>query len=363
MLNHTKILCGPVLIIVFILNRAYGIPEGNPALATLKNLCQAPQTCLKEELMDDQQYQSQLNMLLAELESQLLGSEKAQELFLGASKFGLPSFDNLKFRDNYIVSYDNSLKQPIWVLEYLKGARVRRSKQLSRLYDGFDIDESVHEYFRSTNADYMDSRYDRGHFAPACNNKCNQAQLDQSYLLTNVAPQAPSLQRRERVWSRLESYVVHLSRRSKATWVITGSLYLPGEVLGPPGDIKRRVRYRVIGQSRVGVPNYFYKIILYESNANAEHYSMEAFILPNTDKSDGREELLQYRINILRDLEKIEKYAGLQFFELLPRSALRLPKNYRFGFEEVVFPANNREGLPPGRSTGHASVSSSSNSN
>ena len=48
-----------------------------------------------------------------------------------ALKYGLPSSENLRFFQNFVVSYDARLRNPRWVLEHLtcnraKGAGVSR---------------------------------------------------------------------------------------------------------------------------------------------------------------------------------------------------------------------------------------------
>lgn len=331
MSTRARIYSASFLITFALLQQAIGESEPNYALDALADLLSEPQTRSREDLIDDLGYQGQLGSLLADLESQLLASKKAQEFYKSATTYGLPSFDNLRFRDNYIVSYDNSLKHPIWILECLKSTKVRRSKPISRMFLGFITDQSLPERFRVGDDDYKNSGYDRGHYSAACNNKANHDQLSQAYLYTNVAPQVPQLNRRTRPWSRLESYVVRLSRRSKTTYVITGSLYLPERTRINHNE---KVRYRVIGQNRIAVPDFFYKVIVYESSAGFP--SMEAFVLPNSEQLKGSEEISRYRINILRDLPKIQEFTGLRFFDLLPRTSTAMPTRFGYGYQELL---------------------------
>lgn len=47
----------------------------------------------------------------------------------------------------------------------------------------------MHEFHRATNADYRGSGFDRGHLAAAANHKWTQKAMDDTFYLSNVAPQ------------------------------------------------------------------------------------------------------------------------------------------------------------------------------
>lgn len=48
---------------------------------------------------------------------------------------------------------------------------------------------SIHMFHRSTNADFRGSGFDRGHLAAAANHKWSQKAMDDTFYLSNVAPQ------------------------------------------------------------------------------------------------------------------------------------------------------------------------------
>lgn len=99
--------------------------------------------------------------------------------------------------------------------------------------------EIIHAYFelwechtylvitsRATNSDYKGSGYDRGHMAAAGNHKNCQKNIQQTFHLSNIAPQVgPGFNRHS--WNRLEKYVRHLTKNYKDVYVCTGPLYLP----------------------------------------------------------------------------------------------------------------------------------------
>lgn len=48
---------------------------------------------------------------------------------------------------------------------------------------------SVHMFHRATNGDYRGSGFDRGHLAAAANHKWSQKAMEDTFYLSNVAPQ------------------------------------------------------------------------------------------------------------------------------------------------------------------------------
>lgn len=256
----------------------------------------------------------------------------AQAFYTGAAVYGLPSTDNLKLSENYILSYDRRLKHPIWVLEHLTDKQMRL-KRANRGNSWFKPDTTLHEYFRSTNDDYMASGYDRGHMSPASDNMADQRIMDQSFCLSNTAPQLPGLNRG--AWVRLERYVQHSAARSKNIYIVTGSLYLPVET--PEG---MEVRYKVIGPNKVAVPTHFYKVWVREDH-NGKLY-MEAFLMPNSVDVTKESQLEQFRFDV-DQLPMIERAAGVIFFDKLDRNNVIKPTTLQCNYvdEKILFKSDN----------------------
>lgn len=300
---------------------------------------------VKLDITDDQ-FEDILGSVLAELESQLLSSPQAQKMFREACKYGLPDFDNLKFRDNYIASYNNKLKHPNWVMEHLTSTRMKCTRATRNPLHIFVTDDSIHEYFCANEYDYRRTGYDRGHLSPACDNMISTENLNQAYCFLNVAPQVRQLNRGGCPWARLESYVRHIALRARHTYVVTGTLYLPSHVLHGEhaGTLDNVVSYRLIGQDRVGVPSHFYKVIVYESKLDVMF--MEAYIMPNHPQIDSRAELSQFRVNIDAGLARIEEAAGSKFFASLSKSKVYKPDKLQYGYKDQT-PMNFGAAPPP----------------
>lgn len=251
---------------------------------------------------NDQQYQSQVRLLLAELGCQVVGSTEAQKFFNEATMNGLPSADNLRFCNSYITSFDRRLKHPIWVLEYYTAERKTREE------------------------------HDRARLASGKRYAINERLMNQDVCSSDIAPQMPELDRGP--WMKLEAYVNHLTKHSKKVYVITGSLYLPedGSYTSEAGRTEEYVSYRLMG--RVAIPTHLYKVIVYLGSS--ERHSIEAFVLPNSESSDGRSSLEDFRVDIHNKLHGVERSAGLLFFDVLDTAKLIKPNTVQFGFSPTI---------------------------
>ncbi|XP_037114696.1 endonuclease G, mitochondrial isoform X1 [Syngnathus acus] len=181
----------------------------------------------------------------------------ASELTLSRSsggavmKYGFPSLSNIRTRDSYVSSYDPRTRTPAWVIERLSGDTLGGAAD--RTCCDFKEDDSVHFFHRATNADYKGSGLDRGHMAAAANHKWSQKAMDDTFYLSNVAPQNPHLN--QNAWNNLEKLCRSLTKRYANVYVCTGPLYLPRQ----EADGKLYVRYQVVGRNHVAVPTHFFK--------------------------------------------------------------------------------------------------------
>lgn len=290
----------------------------------------AYETKLKNEyqwrqFLKDRKYERQIELILAELQAYLVGNAEAQEFFRKATVYGIPSSDNLKFYENFILSYDNRLKQPVWSLEHLTERHFRdRTAIRTARRDPFFPDMTLHKYFRINYRDYKKTNYYRVQFAPACDNRVKQQFLDRSYLNSNTAPQTPNINRIGCIWNRLESYVTFLGWRTRNLYVVTGALY-------ESHSDRKYSKYRMIGSNRITVPTHFYKVLLYEERNGA--LLMEAYVVPNSMQVWENERLEQFRFEIDR-LDILERLTGLKYFDLLDRSWILKPIGLQYRFQE-----------------------------
>ncbi|KAL7737279.1 hypothetical protein ACLKA6_012902 [Drosophila palustris] len=225
-------------------------------------------------------------------------------------KYGFPGLDHVRSQSDYVLSYDRRNRVPHWVFEHLTAESVAKNDAVDRAKSEFRPDESIHPFFRAQNTDYRRSGYDRGHMAAAGNHRLHQKHCDDTFLLSNMAPQVGQGFNRD-AWNTLETHVRKLTKSYTNVYVCTGPLYLPHK----EDDGKMYVKYEVIGSNTVAVPTHFYKVIVSEADDRKLH--MEAYIMPNKVISNDTP-LQVFQV----PPETVERAAGLLFFDQLNRQQL-----------------------------------------
>ncbi|KAL8626003.1 hypothetical protein ACOMHN_012595 [Nucella lapillus] len=226
-------------------------------------------------------------------------------------KFGFPNLDNIRFYEDYVVAYDRRNRTAHWVFEHIKGENCRVTEGVARENITFQEDESMHPFFRAKNSDYKGSGYDRGHLAAASNHRHGQKAMDQTFLLSNIAPQV-GVGFNRGAWNDLEKYTRAVARKNRCVYVCTGPLYLPRK----EADGKKYIKYEVIGANQVAVPTHFFKVLVIEDSQG--QYEMKSFVMPNAPLSQNVK-LKAYQ----HPVEAIERAAGFLLFEKIPRKTFR----------------------------------------
>ena len=118
----------------------------------------------------------------------------------------------------YTLSYSEKHEQAEWVAYYLTPYRVEGGVERT---DDFRKDPKVRTG-SSSNADHEGSGYDRGHLAPAAAMAFSRTAMSQSFYLSNMTPQDPSLNRGP--WRQLEKQVRQWARDKGKLYVVTGAV-------------------------------------------------------------------------------------------------------------------------------------------
>ncbi|GAB0094883.1 Endonuclease [Sergentomyia squamirostris] len=225
-------------------------------------------------------------------------------------RFGFPGFDQIRSFDDYVLSYDRRNRVAHWVFEHLTPETVKHNPEVDRAKCDFKRDETVHPFFRSDNSDYKHSGFDRGHLAAAGNHKANQKHCEDTFFLSNMAPQVGKGFNRD-AWNKLEKYVRKLTKKYSNVYCCTGPLYLPRK----EADGKMYVKYQVLGTNSVAVPTHFFKVVVCERSDG--RLEMEAYVMPNQVIND-ESPLTMFQV----PPETIERAAGLLFFSQINRRHL-----------------------------------------
>lgn len=226
-------------------------------------------------------------------------------------KFGNPGPINDFFsRQAYAMGYDRRMRNPSWTAEHLTSSNIRPPKspggdQPDRSHSNFHEDPALPPEFRAKLADYFRSGYDRGHMVPAADAKISQEAMNETFILSNIAPQVGEGFNRD-YWAHLENFVRQLTTSFSDVYVFTIPLYLPKQ---DPITKKQIVSYEVIGNPpNIAVPTHFAKIVYGTSN-QSNIGSLGSFVLPNT-KISNQIPLRTFETPV----DAVEKASGLKLF-------------------------------------------------
>ncbi|KAG1749113.1 uncharacterized protein EDB91DRAFT_834654 [Suillus paluster] len=233
-------------------------------------------------------------------------------------KYGHPGpIPDFLVRKAYTAAYDRKLRHPAWTAEHLTLASLGKSTPQppsggdgsgDRSKSTFTEDESLPSMFRAKLQDYFRSGYDRGHMVPAADAKVSQEAMDETFLLSNIAPQVGAGFNRH-YWAYLEDWCRRLTESFSDVYVFTIPLYLPRK----DADGKFRVTYEVIGSPpNVAVPTHFAKVVLASrpsSTPDMPEISTGAFVLPNAIIPN--EASLE---SFVIPIDVVERAAGLNLF-------------------------------------------------
>lgn len=206
------------------------------------------------------------------------------------------------FHDFYALSYNEKYEQAEWVAYELKKEQVVNAN-FKRPY--FVQDNKV-----STNSadwrNYKRSGYDKGHLCPAADREFNRKAYESTFLTSNISPQKHEFN--SGIWNRLEEKIRYWAIKYDGIYVVTAGVLSSN--------------LKTIGEEKVAVPNYFYKIVLDENHGK---YRMIAFLMPN---DPSNRPLYEFVVSV----DKIEQLTGIDFFYQLPdvlENQLEKSSNYK----------------------------------
>lgn len=212
------------------------------------------------------------------------------------SRFGLPS-NNVRVlcKSDFVVGYSDKRKLPLWTIERLTRFDIPISTGNER--GTFREDPTLPAAVRATLDDYAGSGFDRGHLVAAGNHVNNQTAYEDTFLLSNVAPQI-GIGFNRGLWRSLEEYVRQLGQCTDDLFVFTG-VYFSDD----------RGQSATVGTNRVHVPSVFFKILYLPDEDVAI-----AFSAGNEKHSTADFD------HLLIPIDELELRSGYNFFSMLPKS-------------------------------------------
>lgn len=213
------------------------------------------------------------------------------------SPYGLPVAKTqgpIICRHAYVTLNDTKAKLPVWVSYTLTPANaigcIARSNK-------FSPDESLPRGQRAELVDYEKSGYDIGHMAPNGDMSFDQIAEYESFILTNMSPQAASINRGS--WKLLETSIRGWAVQRNHSYVIyTGPVY--------------KYNNPTIGPNSVIIPNGFYKIAI-----DTATHEVAGWVFPNYGNPGN--DLTKPRTSV----KDISALTGITFY--YPPNARELP--------------------------------------
>ena len=190
--------------------------------------------------------------------------------------------DEVLEKKAFDICYSCSKKEPNAVA-YILTKKMETAYRYGREDLYFHPDYSLPRKCRSYPNDYTHSGYDRGHNAPNAAFAYSRSVQKQTFLMSNISPQAKWLNRK--YWAKVERLARYLAVKYGKVEVVTGNC-------GSKGHLK----------NNVNIPAYWFKIIY------IPHLKMPPliFLAPNINKNMKSARIREYEVS-LKDFEKVCK--------------------------------------------------------
>lgn len=189
-------------------------------------------------------------------------------------------------REGFAFSYAEEFEQSEWVAYTLTGDDFS-----NRNYNRpFFIEDPKVKTHSADWRNYKKSGYDKGHLCPAGDRKSSYKAFEETFYTSNISPQRHDFN--DGVWNRLEQKTRYWAKKYNGLYVITGGVLSDN--------------LKTIGQEKVAVPNYFYKILMTKDTKK-----MIGFLVPH---QDSNKPLYEFVVEV----DLIEKMTGIDFFPKLP---------------------------------------------
>ncbi len=212
-------------------------------------------------------------------------------LFAGApTRIAAPAPNDVRVLDRgeFLIGWSDSLRHPLWCAYHV----TREKKFEDGKRPSFLVDRSVP--LSPHPDDYSNSGYDRGHMAPnhAIVSRYGDAERRKTFLMSNIAPQSPELNRG--VWRDLEHRIADLwTARYGEIWVVAGTI---------PSSTERKM-------GSIDLPDAYYQVVVAQEGMNVRAF---AVLLPNDISWNS------WAARYLVSIEDLEEATGLNFNPDLP---------------------------------------------
>jgi endonuclease G len=251
--------------------------------------------------------------LLLALSASGRAADGDEHLFLGnpsgaTADRGKPDNFLVKKRQ-YALSYNAGRGGPNWVSWRLSKSWLGKARRANAFAPDTTLPAA---FFAARPDDYRNSGFDKGHLCPAADRSASREDIDATFLMTNMVPQAPDLNRI--AWEKLESYCRDQALDGdEDLYIIAGAW---GE--GGTGSEGKEAALRVRG-GKVTVPAKCWKVVLVVPAGTADPGRLTAAgvrafaaVMPNGQGLDR-----DWRKHAVK-VADVEALTGYAFFDRLP---------------------------------------------
>ncbi len=186
----------------------------------------------------------------------------------------------------YSFCYDKNHRQASWTKHQITLERINGKQKRTNDYRA---DHKMNDAV--TERDYKGSGFDRGHLVPAADMKLNRDMMSETFYMTNMSPQVPSLNRG--LWAKIETHMRSAVKNHGDAHVITAPIL--------SSDLPRI-------QSGVSIPDAYYKLAYFPKAR-----MMLAFLVENR-AYDSKVKIEQVQVTV----RQVEEVTGYDFFSELP---------------------------------------------
>lgn len=213
----------------------------------------------------------------------------------------------LMIKKQYVLSYNRSKSTANWVSWHLSTAWKGNTQRT----DNFRPDPTLPSaWYRVITSDYTNSGFDRGHLCPSDDRDGSLEDNDETFLMTNIAPQAPSNNRG--LWADLEAYSRKVAEAGNELYIVAG-------VYGKGGTGSNGGKTNTLENGKIVVPESFWKVIVILPIGNNDVSRIDAQTrviavnIPNKESVDGTK-WGDYRLNV----DDLETLTGYDFMSNVP---------------------------------------------
>jgi endonuclease G, mitochondrial len=241
---------------------------------------------------------------------------------------GMPTPANLNDPNNYLLekkqftlSYNNSKKHANWASWTLNKGWLGFVSRTNK----FAIDNTLPSFiYKVKPTEYVNSGFDRGHLCPSADRTNATENNEATFLMTNMAPEAPSINRG--TLADFEEYCREVISNGYEALIVTGTIGTGGT--GTNGFAK------TISEG-INVPEFIYKIVVFTPNIiKIDSKPISTTILfPNKQSEHIDKSWPSY----ITTAKAVESKAGITLFKNIEITTQNFIKEYQYNYLENPF--------------------------